>query len=330
MRIRIALEILMARRTPPVQVQVIDATFSSNARFRKRLIDFDTGSSNLEGQHEAWLRQSMNIAKTNSGFHLRLFGFSSRLGDANFNRALSMARMNAVLSFLQRIDQRCLSSVEIWEAHGSADSGGPRNNNDPYWRAVEVHLFIGAIEPTPVPSNVTPVKRDPIPLPGGERFKDWAVATPGGVFVAEVIGGGFNIFFIKNKKLNEIRGYIQPVGGVGASLSISGLKAVWNIVQQIVTGVQFSAPDFDDITTSHPVTWEEMEGCLVRVSAAAAGLVKGAGVSVVTFSSSGVWQYGPSGQPIHIAEDLFQHNFVGENWQVGVNASVVVGPLVRV
>jgi len=56
----------------------------------------------------------------------------------------------------------------------------------------------------------------------------------------------------------------------------------------------------------------------------------GGGFAVITFSSSGVYQYGPSGIPIKLAEDLFQFTSVGENWQVGVNASVVIGPIFRV
>jgi hypothetical protein len=167
-------------------------------------------------------------------------------------------------------------------------------------------------------------------LPGGERFKKWSVASPGGTFISAVVGAGFNIFFIKNEKQNEIRGYIQPVAGVGASLGLSGLKMVWNVIQQIITGAMPSAPDFTPVTPPHPVTWQEMEGCLVRVSSAGAGLGPGATFAVITFASSGVWQHGPSGTPIHVAEDLFQFTAAGENWQVGAGASVAVGPLVRV
>jgi len=320
----------MVRRTKPVPVQVIDPFLASNARFKKRLIDFDTASANLEVQHEQWLRQSINIARINSGFHVRLFGFASRLGAVGFNQRLSQRRMNAVLSFLQAIEPKTLSNVEIWEPHGSADSWGSAKDDSPEWRAVEVHLFIGEIPPSPVPPNMTPVQPTVLPLPGGERFKKWSVASPGGVFVAEIVGGGFNIFYIKNEKLNEIRGYIQPVAGIGASLSVSGLGPVWKAIQQIVTGAQASAPDFTSVTPPHPVTWEEMEGCMVRVTGAGAGLVKGASLAVITFSSSGVYQYGPSGIPIQVAEDLFQFTAAGENWQLGAGASFAFGPLIKV
>ena len=68
----------------------------------------------------------------------------------------------------------------------------------------------------------------------------------------------------------------------------------------------------------------------MRVSSASAGLVKGGGFAVITFASSGVYHYGPSGVPIKTAMDLWQFTAVGEQWQVGVNASVVVGPIIRV
>lgn len=250
---------------------------------------------------------------------MRIFGFASKLGDAKFNKMLSQGRVNSVLSFLQKIDQRTLSSVELWETHGEDLSSGGERDNSPEWRAVEVHIFIGEILPSPVSPNVTPVKPNVTPLSGGEQFKEWSVATLGGAFVANAVGGGFNIFFIKNEKHNEIRGYIQPVGGVGASVGLKGLKMFWNIVQQIVTGVQAGVGpvDFTSVISLYPVTWEEMEGCLVPVSSAGARVLSaGVGFAVVTFSSSGVYQYGPSGTPIRIAKDLFQFTSAGKNWHM--------------
>jgi hypothetical protein len=195
---------------------------------------------------------------------------------------------------------------------------------------VEVHLFVGPIPPSPVPPGAKPVQPTVIPLPGGPRFSQWAVAAPGGTFIAAVVGAGFNIFFIRNEKMRDLRGYIQPVAGAGVSVGLSGLKTAWRIVQQIVTGVQISAPSFLTLTTKHPVTWEEMEGCLVQVKSLGAGVVKGYSAALITFHSGGVYQHGPSGVPIRVAEDLFQFRSVGENWQIGAGGSVAVGPLVRV
>lgn len=321
----------MARRTPPVAVQVLPAMYDSIAYYKARLIDFDTAAATLEAQHIAWLSTTMAKVKPNSAYRIRLVGYASKLGNPNYNMGLSRSRMQAVLGFMQTLDTRALTSLENFYALGESESTGSEDDNAANWRAVEAHIFIGDVPPPPPPPDHTrldPPK--PMPLPGGDRFTDWAVATPGGVLVTEVIGGGFNVFFIKNKKLSEVRGYFQPIAGVGGSISLSGLKGVWAIVQQIITGIQLSGIDYIDVTSRHATSWEEMEGCLVRVTSASAGFIKGAGIAIITFSSSGVWQYGPSGFPLRIAEDLFQFQAPGEDWQLGVGASTVVGPLFRV
>src|SRR5262249_50007184 len=160
----------MARRTPPVAVQVIPAFHLSNARFKMRLIDFDTGSEILEEQHKAELRRTMQITSTNSSFHVQVFGYASKLGNAKFNRDLSLRLMNSVYSFMQSIDQRTLDSLEVWHRAGSDESTGGANDNSPEWRAVEVHIFIGPMQPTAPPPNSTPVTPTVQPLPGGQRF----------------------------------------------------------------------------------------------------------------------------------------------------------------
>jgi hypothetical protein len=322
----------MSRRTKQVGVQVVDPILQSNAFLKGRLIDFDTGSPALEDQHKKWLREKMFIAASNSMYRIRLVGYASKLGNHTANSNLSFARVDSTLKFMQSVDGNAMDRVETFRAVGDEGYDAAASDDSADWRAVEVHIFIGDIPPPPPPPNIKPVPPKVEPLPGGERFTRWEVASPGGAFVAEGVGGGFNIFFIKNTKLNEMRGYIQPVLGAGASLGLSGLKMVWKIVQSIVTGVNISEPDFTDVTSSLPVTWDEMESCLVRVSTAGAGLLKGANViAVVTFTAAGVWQRGPSGVPLKLpGGDLFQFNAPGENWQLGVNASVVVGPLVRV
>ena len=326
------------RKTPPVPVQLKPARFKSSALHKKLLIDFDTGSEILEEQHKIWLRQALDSARRNAGFHVWIFGYASKLGDENANKDLSRRRMNSVLSFLQAIDNRTLSNVDNWDAFGEDLSDGTKDDNSPDWRAVEVHIFIGKPKPfedpnlpkVPLP-QIQPKVR---PLPGGERWKEWAVASPGGAFVSVGGGGGFNIFFIKNRKTGELRGYIQPVGGVGAGLSMAGLKGGWNILQNILTGVSGSPPEFVNVETSVPVTWEEMESCLVRVGTGGGGLIKGYGITIITFHSSGIWQYNENGNPIKVIAPrdgvLFQFRTVGSNWQLGVNSSVVLGPLVRI
>ena len=223
------------RRTKPIATQVIPPFSPSNARFQARLIDFDTDSPVLTSQHEAFLRNTMGAARLNSSFHLRLFGFASKLGSATHNDALAHDRMNAVVNFLQKIDQRTLSNIEAFQNFGESLSRGGERDDSPEFRAVELHLFIGPIPPPPPPPNNKPVVIEPVPLPGGPRFKEWSIAAPGGVTIAEGIGFGFNMFMIENRKLAEKRGYFQAAAGVGASLSLSGLKGAAQVIQQILT-----------------------------------------------------------------------------------------------
>ncbi|MCC7069603.1 MAG: OmpA family protein [Burkholderiales bacterium] len=319
----------MARKSPPVKAQVVAPLLPSNAFLKGRLIDFDTGSAALEAQHMAWLRMQMATAKTNSMYRIRLVGYASKKGSSDSNMSLSYNRANAVLKYMVSLHAPANDRVETFRSNGEEAYVAPESDDDALWRAVEVHIFIGDIPPPP--SKWIPIPRKEAPLPGGERFTDWEIASPGGVIVTAVVGGGFNVFFIRNVKLNELRGYIQPVGGVGGSLSIPGLKPIFNAIQQIVTGVSGSPPDFTAVKTSLPVTWDEMEDCLVRVSQAGAGAVRGYALAVITFTAAGVWQRSAQGNPVKLPGGvLFQFQTQGANWALGLGASMALGPLVRI
>ena len=330
----------MARRTPPVAIQVIPPFRPSNALLQKRLIDFDTGSATLENQHKAWLTEAMNRAKGNSAFHVRIFGFASRLGDENANEKLSLARMNAVYNFIKAIDGRVLNSIEMWHAAGSSESGGTAKDDSPEWRAVEVHIFIGEIPPPPPPpgnKKVDPPSKPP--LPGGQRFGRWSVSAPGGgtATIGPSIGPltagvavGFNVFYVKNEDTQEIRKYWSPVGGLGVSLGIpSNFKSLSNLIQTLATSPSYSAISFTKVFPPHAVTWNEVEACLVSVQGAGAGAGKrNVSAAVVTFHGPGVYQYGPSGFPLRIAEDIWSFNS-SSDLMLGVGANATAGPLFR-
>jgi OmpA family len=311
------------------------AYLRSSAARKTRLISFDTSYGPngyaLKLEHKLELDKLVAFVSQTSDFSVWIVGYASKRGNHAANKTLSANRALSVEKYLKFGNPLFgdPDRLAVFDFRGDEGYIAAKDDNSADERAVEVHIFLGSPKPPPPPPHVDPPKPKP-PLPGGPRFTKWEVAAPGGVFIAEVIGGGFNVFFIKNTKLNEMRGYIQPVGGVGAGLGLSGLKMAARIIQNIITGVQGSAPDFTDVISTEPVTWEEVEACLVRVSSAGAGVLKGASLAVITFSSPGVYRYGPSGVVIKEAMDLWQFTAAGEQWQVGVNASVVVGPLVRV
>jgi hypothetical protein len=320
----------MARKTPPIAEQVVAPQLNSNAFLKARLIDFDTGSARLEPQHEAWLRKSMANATRNSMYRIRLVGYASKLGDEGENSNLSYDRIASTLKFLKSVDSKAEDRVETFRANGENAYSAPESDNSADWRAVEAHIFIGSLPPPP--QGLTPIPpRAPIPIPGGERFMDWQIASPGGFFVSAIAGGGFNVFFIVNTKTKERRGYIQPVAGVGFSLGLKGLKAIWNVIQQIVTGISYSGMDFTAVTSKLPVTWQEMEDCLVSVGSAGAGVGVGVSAAYVTFTAAGVWQRGASGYPVKLpGGNLFTFKTVGKSWQLGAGGSGVTGPLIKV
>jgi hypothetical protein len=328
------------RRTPPVVKQVIPPFRPTNALLQARLIDFDTGSAELEQQHKAFLIQAINRAKVNSAFHVRIFGFASRLGDAGVNERLSRARMQSVFNFMKSQDGRVLNSLEMFQAFGESESGGGERDDSPEFRAVEVHIFIGEIPPIDPPGRkkVDPPNRPT--LPGGPRSGQWAVAAPGGATftVGPSIGPltagatfGANFFQVRNELTKEVRKYATVALGLGASLGIpGGITSLRNILQTLATGPNFSGVSFTAVFPPHAVTFDEVDSCLITVEGANAGVgVLSASIAVITFNCPGVTQFGPSGTPITLPEDIWSFNSSGRNFQLGVGGSATTGPMIR-
>jgi hypothetical protein len=312
------------------------AYLKSNAARKTRLIAFDTSyAANgyaLKFEHKQELNKLAAFVSQTSDFSVWIVGYASKRGNHAANKTLSANRALSVETYLKSLNPLFgdPDRLAVFDFRGDEGYIAARGDNSADERAVEVHIFLGNPKPPPPPHpHVDPPRPKP-PLPGGARFSKWEIATPGGVFVAEIVGGGFNVFFIKNPKLNELRGYIQPVAGTGGGLSISGLKMLGQIVQRFITGVQGSALEFTEVISPDPVTWEEVESCLVRVTSAAGGVIISGGVAIITFACPGVYHYGPSGIPIKEPIDLWQFKTIGKVYQVGVNASVVVGPLISV
>jgi len=307
----------------------------SDAARNTRLINFDTSYDprgyTLKPQHKQELDKLLAFVSQTSDFSVWIVGYASKIGNTQANKTLSANRALAVQDYLKAHNPLFGNEyrLALFEFRGDQGYTAPRTDNSADERAVEVHIFIGDPIPPPPPPEIQPSKPK-LPLPGGDRYVKWQVASPGGVFVAVVAGGGFNIFFVKNVKTTEIRAYIQPIGGAGASISLSGLGIAGRVIQNLLTGAQYSNPDFIDVTSPEPVTWAEVEGCLVRVTSASAGAVAGGGIAYITFASSGVYHYGPSGVPIQNSMELWKFQSSGKQWVLGVGASTVVGPLIRI
>ena len=259
----------MSRKTPPVAEQVIGPYIYTNAFLKARLIDFDTGKSELESQHKLWLANKTSYAKLQSDYRVWLIGYASKIGDTAFNQNLSNDRMNAVLKYMGTVDSQALSKVATWVSRGSAGYTAAASDNSADERAVEVHIFIGSDPPDGPPPDATPVSHSLPPLPGGTRYSKWSVAAPGGASFtippAEVVGG--NIILFRNRETGEERKYFSPEGGVGISVNLPGGK-----LATLLTAPSFSAVSFTDFTTDLPVTWDELEDSLVTISSVGVGI----------------------------------------------------------
>jgi hypothetical protein len=333
----------MMRRTPPIAVQVIPPFRPTNALIQARLIDFDTASANLESQHKSFLIKAIDRAKTNSAFHIRIFGFASRLGDEGVNERLSLDRMNSVVNFLKPLvqDGRLLKSLERFQAFGERQSGGGVKDNAPEFRAVEIHIFIGEAPPID-PPDVKPVPPiPPPPLPGGPRFKDWEIGYTSivetsipGVPVAVV---GLHVFVIRGligSAIGQEHGYVLPAVGAGVSVPMKDLLKIVKFVFTFLKGLLSAGKaefglDFKKVSTTAPATFAEIEDSLVSVSGAGGGFVVGFGVAHVDIGIPRIVQVVPlSGSVITKSEDI--HLIFTSTMQLGGKVAATVGRLIRV
>lgn len=303
-----------ARRTPPVSVQTTAAEITSKATIKKRLIDFDTGSAALEEQHKHWLNSLLRPLMRLNAFTVKLHGFSSKQGNAQFNKKLSMSRMLAVRDYLQQVDDRTKSSTRLLEENGEAASAGNEKDDEgtAKWRAVEVHIF-DANPPPDLPGQE--VKPHIVPLPGGVRYTDWAIAVPGG---ANWALAGFNIIAVRNEATGEKRGFINPVAGAGPSVNIP-----LNTLIQLATNLSMKEVKYDKVKSGYPVTWAEVEKSTVEITS----LTQGDSASTSYSFRSSIHHYGAGGTPFKSVEHIIE--FESSSGTIGLGLFAGEGPLIR-
>jgi hypothetical protein len=140
-------------------VQVIGGTPALAAA---RLCNFRTGSAFLLPGHTAWLDGAITTAKSSIRPWIDMLGYASRLGSTAFNQNLSYRRCEAVRAHLSPRHPGADFNVE-W-AKGETESLGAENDNDGYWRAVDVYVY-GFRPPTVAPKVPPPVST------GSRHFK---------------------------------------------------------------------------------------------------------------------------------------------------------------
>jgi len=211
---------------PPKPAQLIGA----------RLCNFPTGHSALLPKHSAWINHDLIKAtvERSADFWIDIQAYASKTGSERLNQALSVGRREevkrSIIAAIPTAGGRFLKEL----AWGESKSSGGENDNDGYWRAVEVYAY-GSVPhgrmPDPAPAKpIQPIIGAP-PGPGLD-VDQWFVTNlslSGVSLVPGFGGGGFSgpITFQHVGGLDEpdFTGSMALVGmAVGASEGIPGLK----------------------------------------------------------------------------------------------------------
>jgi hypothetical protein len=205
-----------------------------------RLCNFRTGESEPRDTHIEWINNTLKNAVGGSpNPWVDILAYASRKGTNTGydNQALSERRRGAIHNAIVTTIPRA-GLIKQDEAFGASLSGGDANNNDGYWRAVEVYAY-GELpkkrEPDPVPPPPPPKpKPNPTPMPR----PDWWVNSfsVGGLSLVIEVGGGYadgTIGFENLTSGETITDHIT-IGGfsVGESVGIDKLKKVADILSK--------------------------------------------------------------------------------------------------
>ncbi len=302
------------------------------------MIDFHTGKSDLRDEHKAWIDETILQLAHVGEFFIYIYGFASKLGPAHgsgdakaseaFNRQLSYDRASVAARYMEGLDRRVSSRIREFSARGSADYHAPSSDDSAEQRAVEIHVYRVPVAPHP-PANVDPVP----PLPGGSRYMSWAVATPFSVSLSPAPGAvaGVNVVVFRcHERHDETRAYIVP--GLGAGFAYVGPKLgkLAEMAKAIFGSLSYAGMSFTDTTAVTPFNFKDLEGASCDLRSAGGGL--GPGYQVARASASGkLWFREKSGKAMFATRDFVKDvNCSGKDLQLGVGASAVGGPMVRI
>ena len=321
--------------TPPRIAQPL-LKFGKAAFRAARLVDFGTGSDMPQSEHVQWLAGVAGEIPAARNFQVFIIGFASKLafrgaGAAKSDAAnvrLSFDRANQVARVLERANPRITTRIDQFEAHGNHDYQASVTDNDLFWRAVEVHVFL---DQAPVaPPDISP----PPPCPGGRRFRQWSLATPAG-FVQGIPGlpgavlAANTVFFRREESPKIIHSFVCPGAGAGVS-AVPNLKKILGFLKTFIGGFSVSALDFVPFTAETPFNFGDLDGATCLLASAGGGAVAGFQKVSVTISGQ-VWFRDSSGKCMFATRSFCTKvDASGKDIQLGAGASAVGGPLVRV
>lgn len=314
------------------------AKLDTLATRKVRMVDFETGKSDLRDEHKAWLDETIHHLSPQDRFWVYVYGFASKLGPAgggsnaeaaaSFNRQLSYDRANNAARYMEKLDARVASRIREFSARGSDTYSAPNTDNSADQRAVEVHIYL-VPEPPPPPPNVDPIP----PLPGGDRYTSWSIAAPfsvsSSVFPGAVAAANVVVFRCHERR-EETRTYLSP--GVGPGFSFSGPKLgkLLQMAKTLFGTVNYSGMSFTDATAVTPFNFRDLESSTCQLSSGGVGVL--VGYQKVSVSAYGqIWYREANGKGFFATRDLVKNvDCSGKDLQLGIGGAAVGGPLIRV
>lgn len=159
----------MARDVEPITLTVT----GPRAVLAARLCNFPTGRAALLSAHVSWLASSkVQSALRRPDNFINLFGFASRRAEPVFNERLSEQRCQSVRAQIAAAIPQ--ARFVITHGYGEEQSTGGPNDNDGYWRAVDVYISYISQGPIPLPP---PPARAPA---GSTRWRIRVLSAAGG------------------------------------------------------------------------------------------------------------------------------------------------------
>ena len=312
----------------------------SNAVRKIRLADFETGKGELtRPEHIRWLDETLGfIAAQNTYYWIHIYGHASKLNPRGvtdpeasraLNLALSYARANSVARYLVYRNPHVDYHIEQFSARGSDDYKADSKDNSEDERAVEVHIFVQPTPP-PAPPGVVPLPA----LPGGRRYRSWAVGVPCGVtvnpcpWIPAVISGNLVIFQCHELN-NATHAYLSPASGVGYSFTGPQLSTIKETIKAILGSISYTGMSLTPFAATTPFNFADLDGSVCML--AQFGLGAGVGcVGARAWGSGQVFYRDANGRQQHGVRGFYKDvNVSGKGLVTGASASGVGGPLVR-
>lgn len=213
----------MANDVQPISGEMLDG---ARPLIAARLCNFGTGDARPITAHKQWISGPVRDLLTKSpNPWIDVYAYASKKGTSRGydNLGLSRMRRDAIKKEIAAASSKANFIQQL--AFGSSRSTGNAENDDGYWRAVEVYVF-GSLPPGRKPEPT------PKPTPAPSLLDEWYVTNlslTGGTIVAGVGGGAFvgkiDFEHFSNSGRQKVPANIGMVGvAAGLSLGIPGLK----------------------------------------------------------------------------------------------------------